>query len=164
MSDYEQLEIDTTLDHERSLKDNVRDVIDFAFRQIEYYEQPKDVVSHHEGYGILADQLQTLLGNTKATSKAMDDTLKCLSNGEGDFVQHCGYLYAQAASVAESAIKFAAHAQRILKNLTEGNLTPIEEYAEGLEDDPDGFETAEPIDSDETEENVAEEATENEEG
>lgn len=161
MSDaYEQLEIDTTLEADRSLKDNVQKVIEFAFEQIKFYDKPTPVRNRHEGYGIAAEQFTALEGANKSTKKALEDILKCLPNGEGDFIQFCGSLYAMAANTATCAIRLAAHAQRILKDLYDSeSITPLQEYADGLEAGDGDFEDAGENESTPDEENAAEEDT-----
>lgn len=145
---YEQLELDVTLDGERDLKENVRRTTDFALEQIRYYEKPTEVRNQHEGYGIAAEQFLALEGDTKATKKVLEDILKMLPNGKGDFIQLCGSLYANASKAAVSAIRLAAHAQRILTDLYD-SVTPIEEAINEAEND--GFEDADISDDEEAE-------------
>lgn len=148
--DYEQMEIDTTLESERSLKDNVQIIIKFALGQMMEHENPEQVRNRHEGYGILAEEWSALGGKTKNANGDMQTMLKLLPNGEGDILNVVGSLYNSAAEIAVGAIKLAAQSQRILNDLYYGEKpTPIEEYleesAEEADQHGDGFEEAENV-------------------
>ena len=145
--DYEQMELDTTLESERSLKDNVQTIIKFALHQMMEYERPEQVRNKHEGYGIAAEGYSKLGQKVKAANGDMQMMLKLLPNSEGDILNIVGSLYNSATEIAVEAIKLAAQSQRILKDLYEERPTPREEY---LEEDAtgqqeDGFEEAQNI-------------------
>ena len=53
--DYEQMEIDITLESDRDLKENMQATAKFALGQIMEYQHPTKVKNRHEGYGIAAD-------------------------------------------------------------------------------------------------------------
>lgn len=140
--DYEQMEFDTTLESERSLKDNVQTVIKFALEQIMEYDHPEKVRNRHEGYGIAAEGFSSLGQRMKNANGDMKMMLSLLPNGEGDILNVVGSLYNSAAEIAVDAIKLAAQSQRILNDLYYGEQkTPMEEYLEGQEEaQEDGFE------------------------
>ncbi len=140
--DYEQMEIDLTLESDRSLKDNVQNVAKFALGQIVRYDRPDAVKNRHEGYGIAAEYYVNVHRNVKAVDVDMKSMLALLPNGEGDFINICGSLYNSAVETAVSAIKLAAQSQRILEDLYDSETrTPIEEYLDGsAEDGGNGFE------------------------
>ena len=50
--DYEQMEIDITLESDRDLKENMQATAKFALRQIMEYQHPTKVKNRHEGYGL----------------------------------------------------------------------------------------------------------------
>lgn len=136
---YEQMEIDLTLESDRSLKDNVQNVAKFALGQIMRYDRPDAVRNRHEGYGIAAEYYVNVRRNVKAVEDDMKSMLALLPNGEGDFINVCGNLYNSAVETAASAIKLAAQSQRILENLYDSETrTPVEEYLdEAMEVDGD---------------------------
>lgn len=148
--DYDQMEFDVTLESERSLKDNVQEVIKFALEQIMEYDHPEQVRNRHEGYGIAAECYSSLQGRVKAANGEMQTMLKLLPNGEGDILNVVGSLYNSAAEIAVEAIKLAAQSRRILDDLYYGeSKTPIEEYIEGQEAAEDGFEETETAEAEE---------------
>ncbi len=156
MKDYEQMELDLTLEIDRSLKDNVQNVAKFALGQIVRYDHPSMVRNRHEGYGIAAEYNVSLRRNIKAIEDDMKSMLALLPNDEGDFINICGSLYNSAIETAVSAIKLAAQSQRILEDLYDSETrTPMEDYLEETEgEDPaeeggSGFEDAEPADTEE---------------
>ena len=130
--DYEQMEIDITLESDRDLKENMQATAKFALGQIMEYQHPTKVKNRHEGYGIAAEGYASLQGKMKSTKTDMDDLLKLLPNGE----------------VAVESIKLAAQAQRIMDDLyygESGKPTPMEEYMDEQEagaSEDDGFEEA----------------------
>ena len=75
--DYEQMEIDITLESE-----NMQATAKFALGQIMEYQNPTKVKNRHEGYGIAAEGYASLQGKMKSTKTDMDDLLKLLPNGE----------------------------------------------------------------------------------
>lgn len=151
--EYEQMEIDVTLDGERDLKENVQKVIGFAHRQIMQDGTLKAVSNKHEGYGIAAEyyvNLQKAAGSAAGDMKAM---LNLLPAGESDILNTIGSLYNSAAEIATKAITLAAQAKRILDDLYYGipQKTPIEEAIENAESEDDGFEDADNVEPEEAE-------------
>lgn len=153
MKDYEQMEIDLTLEVDRSLKDNVQNVAKFALGQMVRYDRPSTVRNRHEGYGIASEYDVSLRRNVKTVEVDMKSMLSLFPNGEGDFINVCGSLYNSAIETAVSAIKLAAQSQRILEDLYGSETrTPLEDYleesGEGGSSGADGsggdFEDAEP--------------------
>lgn len=144
--DYQQMEIDVTLESDRDLKENMQATAKFALGQIMEYTHPTNVKNRHEGYGIAAEGYSSLQGKMKSAKTDMDDMLKLLPNGDGDILNVVGSLYNSAVEVAVEAIKLAAQSQRIMDDLYYGTdgKTPLEDYLEdgggsdGQEDD--GFE------------------------
>ena len=149
MADYEQMEIDVTLESDRDLKENMQATAKFALGQIMKYQHPTKVKNRHEGYGIAAEGYASLQGKMKSTKTDMDDFIKLLQNGDGDVLNVVGSLYNSAVEVAVESIKLAAQAQRIMDDLyygENGKPTPVEEYLveqESAEQEDDGFEEAE---------------------
>lgn len=147
--DYEQMEIDITLESDRDLKENMQATAKFALGQIMEYQHPTKVKNRHEGYGIAAEGYASLQGKMKSTKTDMDDLLKLLPNGDGDVLNVIGSLYNSAVEVAVESIKLAAQAQRIMDDLYYGESrpTPLEELMDAeddeQEDENDGFEEAE---------------------
>lgn len=174
MKDYEQMELDLTLEIDRSLKDNVQNVAKFALGQIMRYDHPSTVRNRHEGYGIAAEYSVSLHRNIKAVEVDMKGMLALLPNDEGDFINLCGSLYNSAIETAVSAIKLAAQSQRILEDLYDSETrTPMQDYLDGTgeyeseeenskEESGNDFEDAEPADAEELPE--AMEAENEEEG
>lgn len=147
--DYEQMEIDITLESDRDLKENMQATAKFALGQIMEYQHPTKVKNRHEGYGIAAEGYASLQGKMKSTKTDMDDLLKLLPNGDGDVLNVIGSLYNSAVEVAVESIKLAAQAQRIMDDLyyygESGKPTPMEEYMDEQEagaSEDDGFEEA----------------------
>ena len=147
--DYEQMEIDITLESDRDLKENMQATAKFALGQIMEYQHPTKVKNRHEGYGIAAEGYSALQGKMKSVKTDMDDLLKLLPNGDGDVLNVIGSLYNSAVEVAVEAIKLAAQSQRIMDDLYYGESrpTPLEELMDAeddeQEDENDGFEEAE---------------------
>ncbi|MCM1412335.1 MAG: hypothetical protein NC305_17590 [Lachnospiraceae bacterium] len=136
MKDYEQMELDLTLEIDRSLKDNVQNVAKFALGQIVRYDHPSRVRNRHEGYGIAAEYNVSLHRDIKAVEVDMKSMLALLPNDEGDFINLCGSLYNSAIETAVSAIKLAAQSQRILEDLYDSETrTPMEDYLDGTGED-----------------------------
>ena len=105
--DYEQMEIDITLESDRDLKENMQATAKFALGQIMEYQHPTKVKNRHEGYGIAAEGYASLQGKMKSTKTDMDDLLKLLPNGDGDVLNVIGSLYNSAVEVAVESIKLA---------------------------------------------------------
>lgn len=144
MGDYEQMELDITLDSERSLKDNLQEVARFALGQAMQDEHPGIVKNKHEGYGIAAEEYSALLRAEKAVQTEMKTMLSLLSNDEGTFINICGSLYNSCIDAAMAAIKMAAQSRRIMQDLYgETAPTPLEEYMDSMEGEDDGFEETE---------------------
>lgn len=157
--DYEQMELDLTLDSEKSLKDNLQEVARFALGKEVQEDHPCQVRNKHEGYGIAAERYSALLRAEKAVSTEMKTMLSLLSNDEGTFINICGSLYNSCIDAAMAAIKMAAQSRRIMEDLYGESVTPLEEYMDSLKDgEDDGFETAD----EETTEDMAEEESEGE--
>lgn len=93
--DYEQMEIDITLESDRDLKENMQATAKFALGQIMEYQHPTKVKNRHEGYGIAAEGYASLQGKMKSTKTDMDDLLKLLPNGDGDVLNVIGSLTIQ---------------------------------------------------------------------
>lgn len=141
MSDYEQMEIDVRLESEKSLKDNVSKVIQFTFekRNLEAEENGRPIPAvrnKHEGYGIAAEAWSKIQVKEKDIKNGMGDYLALLQVQGEDAVQQCGRLYDAALNLAIEAIGMAADMNRILNDLYYGvsDKTPLEEYAEELEE------------------------------
>ena len=152
MKEYEQMELDMTLESDRALKDNIQEVARFALGQFVQNEHPGTVQNRHEGYGIAAEYYSSLQRSDKAVGVEMKSMLSLLPNGDGDFTNICGSLYNAAIDTAVAAIRLAAQSRRIMEDLYGSQpLTPLDEYANSPEEDSDGFENADQIDADELE-------------
>lgn len=158
MIDYEQMELDFTLEIDRSLKDNMQNIAKFALGQIIQHDRPEPVRNRHEGYGIEAEYYENLQRSSKAVNTEMKALLAILPNSDGEFMNYCGSLYNAAIDNACASIKLAAHAQRIMTDLYED--TPIEQYAASLENEnaDDGFSEVEDEPQDAEELNNAEDS------
>lgn len=58
--DYEQMEIDITLESDRDLKENMQATAKFALGQIMEYQHPTKVKNRHEGYGDVLNVIGSL--------------------------------------------------------------------------------------------------------
>lgn len=159
--DYEQMEIDVTLESDRDLKDNMQVMTKFALGQLMEYKHPDPVKNRHEGYGIAAEGYSALASRVKMANGDMQTMLKLLPNGDSDIINVIGSLYNSCVDIAVEAVKLAAQSQRILNDLYYGeNKTPLEEYLEESKEDAgeDGFEetTNNTEESDATEESEEE--------
>lgn len=158
--DYEQMELDVTLESDRNLKENMQATTKFALRQIMNYQHPTRVKNRHEGYGIAAEGYASLQGKMKSTKSDMDDLLKLLPDGDGSVLNVIGSLYNSAVEVAVESVKLAAQAQRIMDDLyycESEQPSPVEQYIsemEAKETENDGFE--ETVDSKEDAEEMEE--------
>lgn len=147
MSDYEQMELDVRLDSEKDLKDNVAKVIQFAYnkRNIEAEEMGRPIPAvrnKHEGYGIAAEAWSKIQIKEKDIKNGMGDYLALLQVQGEDAIRSCARLYDAAMNLAIEAIGMAADMNRILNDLYYGNheKTPLEEYAESMEEEEDAAE------------------------
>ncbi len=140
MTDYEQMEMDVTLESDRDLKENMQTAAKFTLIQIKSHKNPTNVKNRYEGYGIVAEGYSALQGKMKSAKTDMDDLLKLLPNG--DVLNVIGSLYNSSVEIAVEAIKLAAQSQRIMDDLYygESELTPMEEYLKEQNSDNDGFE------------------------
>ena len=151
MSDYEQMELDVRLDSEKDLKDNVSKIILFAYekRKLEAEEMGNPIPAvrnKHEGYGIAAEAWSKIQIKEKDIKNGMGDYLALLQVQGEDAIRSCARLYDAAMNLAVEAIGMAADMNRILNDLYYGvpQKTPLEEYADSLEEDEgaDEFEEA----------------------
>lgn len=149
--EYEQMEIDFTLDEERPLKYNIEQAVEFRLRQYMNNKKPVPVMNHHEGYGIVAERFQALAKASKTISTDFQNMGKLLSNGDGQMIDDCGTMFNSAVELACCAIDLGAQAKRVLHDLySEAEPTPVEQQIEQVEED--GFSEAEPAEETEDEE------------
>lgn len=80
MSNYEQMELNITLDGERELKENVMLSVEFAYDQLKSYELP-NVANRYEGYGIAANMWSQLAAKEKGVKDSMKHFLVTLDIG-----------------------------------------------------------------------------------
>lgn len=170
MPDYEQMELDIRLDCERDLKDNITNVITFAYESQNLEAEKagrevKTVRNKHEGYGIASEAFSKIRNTEKGIKNGMDTYLAMLQVEGDDAIKICADLYNSALCLAVDAVNMAADMHRILNDLYYGvdHRTPIEKALDENEDgaDADGFEEAQPTDAEDGNEAV-EENTENE--
>lgn len=158
MRNYEQMELDMTLEGDRALKDNIQEVARFALGQIVQNDHPSPVRNRHEGYGIAAEFYSGLQRADKAVGVEMKSMLFLLPNSDSEFTNICGSLYNTAIDTAVAAIRLAAQSRRIMEDLYGSQPpTPLEELEASLEDESDGFEEAEPTEAEELETTESEE-------
>lgn len=81
MSNYEQMELNITLDGERELKENVMLSVEFAYDQLKSYDLP-NVANRYEGYGIAANMWSQLAAKEKGVKDSMKHFLVTLDIGE----------------------------------------------------------------------------------
>lgn len=151
---YEQMEIDVTLDSEKNLKDNVAKVIQFTYnkrnKEAEECGHPLPAVRNkHEGYGIAAEAWSKIQVREKDIKNGMGDYLALLQVQGEEAIQSCERLYDAAMNLAIEAIGMAADMNRILNDLYYGYSpkTPLEEYEEELEAEENEFEEAEQVEA-----------------
>lgn len=172
MAEYEQMELDVRLESEKSLKDNVARVIQFAYEQrnleAKEYGMPIPAVRNkHEGYGIAAEAWSKVQVREKDIKNGMNNYLALLQVKGEDAVQSCAALYDASLNLAIEAISMAADMSRIMNDLYYGynRKTPLKEYADGIDDKVTdeaavGFEDAEPETVEGMDENAENEALE----
>ncbi len=139
---FDQMEFDVTLDSVRELKENVNVAIDFACRQLKTKNLPT-VVSRHEGYGILVEQVGVLNASQKLIGEGMKNYTAVLAAGDSDAVSAASKVYNAACAVAFEAMQVASQANRVMTDLymnQDEEKTPLEEY---LEEEEDEFQDAE---------------------
>ena len=158
MSDYEQMEMDFTLQRDRDLKGNVGICVDFDHHEI-MADMPAAVRNRHEGYGIAAEHFAKLQACMKMANGDMQTYLRLIPNGESGCIQTAGTLYNSALEVAAAAIRLASQAKRIISDLY--GTTPLEEYTAGT--DEEGFEELEEIEDGEPAEDIQDDEEEQEE-
>lgn len=138
MSHYEQMELDTRLEYDRSLKDNLIKVAKFTEVQMkdtaEQEGRPlKTVESKQEAYGITAQAYVQVCQKQKTLKGEMDDFLKLL-DADGEATQVAGTIYNAALELAQTAVTMAAQASRILADLYYTTpKTPLEEFMDAKE-------------------------------
>lgn len=81
MSNYEQMELNITLDGERELKENVMLSVEFAYDQLKSCDLP-NVANRYEGYGIAANMWSQLAAKEKGVKDSMKHFLVTLDIGE----------------------------------------------------------------------------------
>lgn len=154
MANYEQMELDITLEWERNLKDNVGKVIQFVYdgqnlEREKNGQEIRTVRNKHEGYGIAAEAHNKIQICEKDLKNGMGDYLAMLQVDGEEGIQVCARLYDGALNLAINAINMAADMNRILNDLYygSGRKTPIERAIEESEASDDGFEEAAEVDS-----------------
>lgn len=128
MAEYEQMEMDFTLERDRNLKTNIETVAKFAGYQLEDECAVSTIRNKHEAYGVAAENFSKLGATIKNVSTDMGTFLKILQSQDADCVSVAGSLYNSSIEVAQAAIVLAAHANRIMNDLY--YKTPVEEYIE----------------------------------
>lgn len=140
---YEQMDLqdfDVMLDSERDLKENIGIAVEFACNQLASQDLPP-VATRQEGYGLAAEHFAGLARAQKMANEAMKGFLQILPSGDSEAIFAASKLYDAAAEIAHSAVIMAAQANRIRTDLyhkmseADPEKTPLEEYAESLEDE-----------------------------
>lgn len=142
---YEQMEMDLRLDYEKSLKDNLGEVVKFAGEQMAVDMDEKGtplsrIRNKQEAYGIAAQAFVKVCTRQKACNALMTDFLKML-DGDADPSGISGQLYNAGLELAQEAVIFSAHAFRILSDLYGPGTTPLEQYMNPPEEDSGDEET-----------------------
>lgn len=127
MRDYDQLQLDVTLSHEKAIKENVTTTVEFVYKQ-NLAKGVEEIKNKHEGYGIAAENHAKLSSNVKNINMDMGNMLKLLPNDSGEFVNATTSLFNSAVETAIAAINLAAESKRIIDDLIYANTdeTPIE--------------------------------------
>lgn len=127
MRDYDQLQLDVTLSHEKAIKENVTTTVEFVYKQ-NLAKGVEEIKNKHEGYGIAAENHAKLSSNVKNINTDMGNMLKLLPNDSGEFVNATTSLFNSAVETAMAAINLAAESKRIIDDLiyTNTDETPIE--------------------------------------
>lgn len=162
MSNYEQMELNITLDGERELKENVMLSVEFACDQLKSYELP-NVANRYEGYGITASMWAQLTAKEKSVKDSMKHFLVTLDIGEQAAIETASSLYNSVTDVVYTATNMAAHVNKVMNDLfkTYSEIkqeTPIEKMIEDENDD--GFVEAEEKTEENTETEVQEDGAE----
>lgn len=157
--EYEQMEIDVTLESDKNLKENVAKVIQFTYnkrnKEAEECGRPLPAVRNkHEGYGIAAEAWMKIQVKEKDIKNGMGDYLALLQVQGEEAIQSCARLYDAAMNLAIEAIGMAADMNRILNDLYYGHATktPLEEIMEADEEIMEALDEFEEADQVETEE------------
>lgn len=140
--DYEQIQFDITLSHERNLKDNVTTMVEFVHKN--NHSEVKSIKNKHEGYGIAAENHAKLTANIKSINADMNTMLKLLPGDSGEFIGAATSLYNSAVESAMAAINLAAESKRIIEDLYNDidDSLPLDEYV-GPDIENDLFEDVE---------------------
>lgn len=162
MSNYEQMELNITLDGERELKENVMLSVEFAYDQLKRYDLP-NVANRYEGYGIAANMWSQLAAKEKDVKDSMKHFLVTLDIGEQAAIEAASSLYNSVTEVVYTATNMAAHVNKVMNDLFKvyseiEEETPIEKMIEDGNDD--GFEEAEEKTEENTEAEVQEDGAE----
>lgn len=162
MSNYEQMELNITLDGERELKENVMLSVEFAYDQLKSYDLP-NVANRYEGYGIAANMWSQLVAKEKGVKDSMKHFLVTLDIGEQAAIEAASSLYNSVTDVVYTATNMAAHVNKVMNDLFKAyseieEETPIEKMIE--EGNDDGFEEVEGKAEEKTEAEVQEDGAE----
>lgn len=134
MDDYKQEVLDTMMDEERSTKENLGIVIDYAEKQLTS-EGRKAVTSRHEGYGVLSEQMLALNKAMKQLSDALKGYLLILSASDREAIDAAARTATAAQALAYQAVLVTAQGNMIADDLyhylpEDEEKTPIEEMEE----------------------------------
>ena len=136
----EQMEMDLRLEYEKSLKDNVQKMAEFAEIQIKEEERPKAIESQHEAFGVLCSKQAQIGLPAKAAARNIQDMLNLID--EGDIRDVTGSLYNSCVDIAVKAIVTAAHCRRALNDLYSSYSAPKSPIEEAIDAAEDGFDEA----------------------
>lgn len=138
-----QMAFDTRLESDRNIEGNISAALEFTCKQIASTEPPR-VTSRHDGYGIASQFYSNLKGQMKEVDQAMKDFLAILPADDSKGIEAASSLKNAGSKLTLAAVFLTAQADRIMIDLykNQGEIkTPLEEYAESLNDD--SFEEAE---------------------
>lgn len=149
MDENGQMNLDVRLEPERELEENVNVLLAFAHEQV--MRQAADTVKNRfEGYGLLAEKILSLQSAVKQIGNDMQTLQKTLPIDDVRALDAVAAIDNTLADVVLAATDMSAIAKKIADDLYISRpITPIEEYAAGLDE---GFEEAEDG-SEETEKN-----------
>ena len=134
---YGQYQLDCRLSSEKSLEENTNLMISFACDVLK--NKRTRTKNCHEGYGVLAEDMQNVNANVKAMQNGMKDYLASLPS-DAAAIDAAESIANALADTIVSALTMAAEAKRISKDLYAATdfRTPIEQAL-----DQDGF--SEPV-------------------
>lgn len=148
---YSQMEFDCRLDSEKDLDANIATVLAFAYRQLRESD-PKELASRHEGYGILAEYYCEVQKAVKEIGEGMKNYLKILPCENTNAIDTAASIQGASAKAVAKIVMMEAQARRVMNDMyaiTQQETTPLEDYAEEMEESVEEVEDEAPESGDE---------------